>query len=197
MTYSATRLFCLALSSFVALSAWPAPRSAADAAGKMLSDDWCGFSLVVAESWQRAPLKEYTVPGEARCAWSHAKDASIVIFLQEPGTAVSPRAMLDDSAKGLKEKLGVTVVSNEVRSIAGMQGMWLVVRGKGSGGRIDGEGSGQTTQHWVAVPRQRDVVVLLLTCPTTDYARLHKSFAAMVGSLKLSGEQTAEQKAAK
>ena len=179
------------------LLAWAVPGSSAETDGKMISDDWCGFSVSVAEPWQRAPLRGYTVPGAIRCGWSGPNGASVVIFLQEPGAAISPRVILDGSAKAQKDKLGATVSVEAVRPVAGMQAMWMVVSGKGSGGAIDGKGAVETTQHWVAVPRERDVVVVLLSCPTADYARLQKSFESAVGSLKMSGSQTAEQKAAK
>ena len=142
-------------------------------------------------------LGGYRVPGAIRCAWSGPNRASIVIFLQEPGVAVSPRVILDGSVKAEKGKLGPTVSVETVRTVAGMQAMWMVVSGKGNGGAITAEGDIDTTQHWVAVPRERDVIVVLLTCPAADNARLQKSFESAVASLKLSGSQTAEQKSAK
>lgn len=154
---------------------------------KSIIDGWCGFSLGVSQPWQQAPLRNYTVPGAIRCAWSGPNGSSIVVFVQEPGVPVSPRAILDSSVKAQKESLGATVSAEEVRDIAGKQAMWMVVTGKGTGGAIDGKGATQTTQHWVAVPRQRDVLVFLLTCPAPEYARLQKSFESAVASLKLIG----------
>ncbi len=187
----------LAVACFMVLATWPTPGSAADQGAKPVADDWCGFSMAVGEPWRRAPLRGYNVPGAARCAWSGPKGSSIVVFLQEPGLAVSPRAMLDSSTGSLKDKLGAAVSAQEVRAVSGMQAMWMVVTAKGNGGAIDGKGDVATTQHWVAVPRERDVVVALLTCPAADYPELRKSFEAATDSLKLSGSQTAEQKAAK
>lgn len=197
MTRSVTRFSATILLSSAILLAWAAPGSSAEGDGKTISDEWCGFSVSVAEPWQRAPLRGYTAPGAIRCAWSGPNGASIVIFLQEPGVAVSPRVMLDGSAKAQNDKLGATVSVEAVRQIADMQAMWMVVSGKGNGGAIDNKGNIQTKQHWVAVPRERDVVVVLLSCPEVDYAGLQKSFESAVASLKLSGSQTAEQKSAK
>ena len=104
--------------------------------------------------------------------------------------------MLNASVQAQKDKLGATVSVETVRAIADMQAMWMVVSGKGNGGAIDGKGDIQTTQHWVVVPRESDILVVLLTCPAADYARLQKSFESAVASLKLSGAQTAEQKSA-
>ncbi len=195
MAYSVTLFSHRILLACAILFACAAPGSA-QTNGESIADAWCGFSVTVAEPWQRAPLRGYTVPGAIRCAWSGPNGSSVVIFLQEPGKAVNPRVMLDGSVKAQKGQ-GTTVSVEAVRPVAGMQAMWLVVSGDGSGGSIDGKGDIATTQHWVAVPRERDVVVVLLTCPAADYARLLKSFEAAIGSLKLSGSQTAEQKAAK
>ena len=184
------------VSSAIVLACLPTG-SSAEGDGKAISDEWCGFSVSVAEPWQLAALSGYTAPGAIRCAWAGPNNASIVIFIQEPGVAVNPRVMLDGSVKAQKDKLGATVSVEDVRAIADMQAMWMVVSGKGSGGAIDNKGNVKTTQHWVAVPRERDVVVVLLTCPESNYSRLQKSFEAAVASLKLSGSQTAEQKSAK
>jgi len=102
---------------------------------KVISDEWCGFSIQRAEPWRRAPLRGYTAPGAIRCAWSGPNGASIVIFLQEPGAAISPRVMLNASVQAQKDKLGATVSVETVRAIADMQAMWMVVSGKGNGGR--------------------------------------------------------------
>jgi hypothetical protein len=194
---SATRFVSGILIFGTMLLVGPAPSWSADKQGETASDAWCGFSIKVAEPWQRAPLRDYAVPGAIRCAWSGPNGASMVIFLQEPGVAVSPRVMLDGTVEAQKEKLGATVSVQEVRTIAAMQAMWAVVTGKGTGLAIDGKGDTETTQHWVAVPRERDVLVFLLTCTAADYNRLQKPFESTLASLKLDGAQTAEQKAAK
>ena len=71
--------------------------------------------------------------------------------------------------------------------------MWLVVEGDGTGGSIDGKGSVKTTQHWVAIPREKDVVVALLTSPTSAFPENRKSFEAALETLVVGGKQTAAQ----
>ena len=173
------------------------PGGAADPVPGSTTDGWVGFSLAVGKPWVKAALNQYAVPGVARCAWSGPGAANVVVFVQEPGVAVNPREMLDGAAEGLKKALGATASVAEVRTVAGMRAMGLVVAGNGSGGGLDGKGKIDTTQYWVAVPRERDVVVMLLSCPTADYPELKKSFEAAVASLKIDGAQTADQKAAK
>jgi hypothetical protein len=161
-----------------------------------VADEWCGISLAVPKPWARAPFSDFIVDGTLRCAWRGGGLSSIVVFLQEPGETVDPQEMLDESVAQQKKDLAVKVIAQEVRTVAGMRAMWMVVQGKGTGGRILGKGEVETVQHWVAVPREKDVVVLLLTCPAGDYDQSKKSFGAAVDSLKLSGSQPKQQRGA-
>jgi hypothetical protein len=49
-------------------------------------------------------------------------------------------------------------------------------------------------QQWVAIPREKDVLVLLLTCRSEDYKGLQEGFLQAMKDLKVDGEQTAEQR---
>jgi hypothetical protein len=161
------------------------------------TDDKYEFSISVDANWENARLQGFAVPGVARVAYSGKAGACIVVFIQEPDQDFAPRFLVDESAKGLEHVLGVTTQAKEVRSVAGKQAMWLVVQGKGTGSAIDGKGDIPTTQHWVAIPRQKDIVIALLTCPTADYETLNKSFAASLEKLVVGGQQTAAQSASK
>ena len=118
-------------------------------------------------------------------------------FVQEPGSAFSPRFLVDESAKAVKEKLGCTVKVAEVRPVDGKKAMWMVVTGKGTGGALDGTGDVETTTHWVAIPREKDIVIALLTCPAADYEDRRPSFEKAIRSMKVQGNQTPEQAEAK
>jgi hypothetical protein len=170
---------------------------AAEEDASRYSDEKFGFSLTVPKPWKSARLQGFSIPGVARAAWSGPRGASIVAFIQEPGKAYSPRFLVDASAKAMKEKLGAKVLAQEVRAVGGKQAMWLVVEAKGTGGAITGKGDVDTTQHWVAIPRTQDVVVVLLTCPSADFEAIEKSFDEVVTSIKVKGDQTREQKEAK
>ncbi len=157
------------------------------------TDDKYDFSLTVSPEWKSAPLQGYTVPGVARMAFTGDKGASIVVFIQEPGKDYTPRFLVDESAKGMEKGLGAEVKLKEVRTVAGKQAMWMVVQGKGTGGAIDGKGTILTSQHWVAVPREKDIVIVLLTSPTSDFTRNAKSFEEVLKTLVVGGKQSAEQ----
>ena len=113
------------------------------------------FSLSVPEPWAKAPLDGYTVPGIARAVWSGPANALIVAFVQEPGSAFSPRFLVDESAKAMREKLGCEIKVADVKKVDGKKAMWLVATGKGTGGALTGQGDVDTTTQWVAIPRAR------------------------------------------
>lgn len=156
-------------------------------------DDKFDFSVTVSQPWKNARLQDYSVPGVARTAYSRTAGASIVVFVQEPGKAFEPRFLVDESAKSMEKNLGATVREKDVRSVAGKKAMWLIVEGNGTGGAIDGKGSVKTTQHWVAIPREKDVVVALLTSPTTLFEENEKSFKKAIKTFVVGGSQTTAQ----
>jgi hypothetical protein len=156
-------------------------------------DDKYEFSVTVSQPWKNARLQNYSVPGVARTAYARPGGASIVVFVQEPGRAFEPRFLVDESAKAMEKNLGATVREKDVRSVGGKKAMWLIVEGKGTGGAIDGKGSVKTSQHWVAIPREKDVIVALLTSPTTSFAENKKSFEEAIKTLVVGGNQTVAQ----
>lgn len=169
------------------------PTVAAPAASAEYSDSKFDFSIEAGQPWKSAPLQGFAVPGTPRVAYQGPDAATIVIFMQEPGQAFDARFLLDASVQGMEQGLGVETKVKEVRSVAGKQAMWMVVEGKGNGGAIDGKGQTATVQHWVAIPREKDIVVVLLTCPAAQYEALEGSFEAAVKSLVVGGKQTESQ----
>jgi hypothetical protein len=69
-----------------------------------------------------------------------------------------------------------------VHEIRGLKAMGLVATGTGIGG--DGP---RVKQHWVAIPRQRDVVVLLLSTPEASFAADERTFDRMLASVVIQG----------
>ena len=144
-----------------------------------------GFSINTGDAWKPAPLESVTVPGIARAAFSRAGGVSLNMFVQETGDLVDASWMLAESAKAQEEKLSATVLEKEVRKIAGRDAMWMIVEGPGTGTAIDGKGPVKTTQHWIAIPRETDVVVALLTSPSGTFASHQTLFLKAIETLKL------------
>lgn len=161
------------------------------------TDSKYDFSITVPPDWKSARLQGYAVPGVARAAYTRPGGVSIVLFVQEPGRAFEPRFLVDESAKSMDKNLGAAIVESEVRDAGGKRAMWLIVQGKGTGGAIDGKGSVKTSQHWIAIPREKDVIVALLTSPTADFKEHGESFIEVIKTLKVGGKQTAAQSESK
>ncbi len=161
------------------------------------SDSKYDFSISVASPWKSGRLQDYAVPGVARAAYANADGASIVLFMQEPGKAFDPRFLVDESAKSMEKNLDAKIIKQEVRKVAEMKAMWLIVQGPGTGGAIDGKSDVLTSQHWIAIPREKDVIVVLLTSPTNDFEENQKLFLEAVETLQVGGKQTAAQSESK
>jgi hypothetical protein len=79
-----------------------------------------------------------------------------------------------------------------------LRAAWLVVKGKGTGGAIDGVGETDTIDHFVVVPRQDNTaVVILVTCAAENYEDAKESLGNALTTLRLTGSQTERQRGAK
>jgi len=174
----------------------PAAPGAATTTGG-IPPEQMGLSFAQPNGWQQGDATKFTVPGNICCVWSPDNISSIAVFAQNSGKAYNPRVLLDQSADGLTKSLGAEVRTKEVINVGGMRGFSLVVSGPGTGAGIDGKGTVRTTQHWVAVPREKDVVIFLMTTPDEKFAANEPVFQTMLSSLKITGTQTPDQQAAK
>ncbi|MFL6260892.1 MAG: hypothetical protein ACJ76Y_14380 [Thermoanaerobaculia bacterium] len=156
-----------------------------------------GLSFSPPQGWQQGDPTKFAVPGTICCVWSPDNASSVAVFVQNSGKPYNPRTLLEQSAEGLQKSLGAEVRQKEIINVGGMRGFSLVVSGAGTGAGIDGKGSIRTDQHWVAVPRDKDVVILLMTTADDKFAANEAAFQTMLSSLKITGTQTPDQQAAK
>ncbi len=166
-------------------------------AAKGLPPEQIGLSFAPPQGWQQGDPTTLTLPGTACCVWSPDGTTSVSVFVQNSGKPYNPRVLLEQSADALQKGLKVEVRSKDVINVGGMRGFSLVVSGPGTGAAVDGKGTVRTDQHWVAVPRDKDVVIFLMTTPDDKFAANEAAFQTMLGSLKVSGTQTPDQQAAK
>jgi hypothetical protein len=171
----------------------PAPAAAVD---RLYVDEDYDFRVAAPAGWARTNPAGIAVPGESIRAWSPDGTAWIVIFRQVPKGPVSPTAMTTNSADALRNSLGAEVAVQEVRDLSGMRAMWLIANGKGTGSALDGKGAVATSQHWVALPREDDVLIFLHTAPTEAFAQTDRVFTDMIRTLQAGGSQTAAQRGA-
>jgi hypothetical protein len=177
----------------------PAPQGEApgQAKPKTLTPEEIGVSFAPPPGWQQGDPTKMTLAGIPCCVWTPDNVASIVAFVQQPGRPLRPRILLDESAQALQSAFGAEVKSKEVKDFGGMKGFSLVVTAPGTGSGIDGKGTVSTTQHWVAIPRAKDVVIFLMTTPDANFAQNEQVFQGLLGTLKISGTQTPAQQASK
>jgi hypothetical protein len=116
--------------------------------------------------------------------WTPDSKTTIVAFSQEAGQPVTAKQLLESSAAASKQA-GYTVHKEEVVSISGSDAMSMKVSGPGTGAALGGGGTVQTFQHWIAIPKQNRVLVLLLTTPDATKDGHAKVFDAMVQSVKI------------
>ena len=143
------------------------------------------FAINTGEDWKLTSSNAFTVPGIARAAWSRPGGVSLNMFIQETGAYVDPSWLVNESAKAQEEKLSATVLEKEVRQIAGHDAMWMIVEGPGTGTAITGNGPVKTTQHWIAIPRENDVLVALITSPAGTFASNQKLFLKAMETMAL------------
>lgn len=166
-------------------------------AAKGVPPEQIGLSFAPPQGWQQGDPTKFAVPGTICCVWSPDNASSIAIFVQNSGKPYNPRTLLNQSAEGLQKSLGAEVRQKDIVNVGGMRGFSLVVSGKGTGAGIDGKGTIITDQHWVAIPRDKDVVILLMTTADDKFAANEAAFQTMLSSLKITGTQTPDQQAAK
>ena len=156
-----------------------------------------GLAFTPPQGWAQGDPTKFAVPGTICCVFSPDNASSVAVFVQNSGKPYNPRTLLEQSAEGLQKSLGAEVRTKEVVNVGGMRGFSLVVSGKGTGAGIDGKGTVITDQHWVAVPRDKDVVIFLMTSADDKFAANEAAFQTMLSSLKITGTQTPDQQAAK
>lgn len=168
-----------------------------EAAPKPVDPPWTDavneFSLRAPDEWRTYPSDQLAVPGEVRGAWTPDDHTTIVAFVQRANGVPTARAMLDASAAGMRG-IGCDVSEERVATVAGMTSMWLVAEGPGTGSALVPGGAVRTAQHWVAIPREETVIVLLLTTPAAELAEHGPMFREMLDTVEVKGAQLAEQK---
>jgi hypothetical protein len=173
-----------------------APAPGTPGAKTTVTPEQIGISFAPPQGWQQGDPTKFTLPGDICCAWSPDNVASIVAFVQKTGKPLNPKVLLDQSAQALQTGVGAQVKTKELQTIGGKRGFSLVVTAPGNGAAIDGKGTVPTTQHWIAIPREQDVIIFLMTTPDASFAQNEQVFQSMLSSLQVSGNQTADQQQA-
>jgi hypothetical protein len=148
---------------------------------RLFADERLGIRMSAPGFWIRANPALLDAPGTILRAWTRDGSARIVLlhWETEPG---DPPALLERLAAMLAEGLGAQVQAREVQEIGGLRAVGLVATGTG-----EERGGGRIQQHWVAVPRDRDVIVLLLSTPEASFSKDERTFEKMLSSVVIQG----------
>ena len=161
----------------------PAAPVQASAAPAEFVDTGFGFRATPPSGWRTVPSEGVQVPGKVIKVWTPGNSSTVVAFVQEAGQPVTAKQLLDSSAAAMKAS-GCRVSLEEVATVSGKDAMSLKVTGPGSGAAL-GNGNIPTYQHWIAIPKQNRVLVLLLTSPDASKSDAATAFEAMVRSVKV------------
>jgi hypothetical protein len=156
---------------------------------RVYADEKLGIRMSAPGFWIRANPALLDVPGKILRAWTRDGTATVAVFRWEADPAADPQLLADRLAAALAAGLGAEVQAREVHQIGGLRAVGLVATGTGEGG--DGP---RIQQHWVAIPRQRDIVVLLLSTPEASFPADERTFGKMLATVEIVEIQGSPQK---
>jgi hypothetical protein len=128
--------------------------------------------------WIRANPALLSAPGDILRAWTLDGASTIVISRWRTDAAWSPGDLLARIASAL-ELFDALVLVREVQEVSGLQATSLVA--------MSGETPERVTLHWVAIPREGDVLLILLSAPEADFATGERVFRRMLAALEVGG----------
>ena len=158
-------------------------------AARVYADEKLGIRMSAPGFWIRANPALLDVPGKILRAWTRDGTATVAVFRWEADPAAGPPLLADRLAAALASGLGAEIQAREVHQFGGLKAVGLVATGTGEGG--DGP---RIQQHWVAIPRQRDVVVLLLSTPEASFPADERTFGKMLATVEIVEIQGAAKK---
>jgi len=143
-----------------------------------------GFRAMPPGNWRPAGAGEIVIPGKIVKAWISNTGSSIVVFLQEAGQPVTAEQLLESSAAAIRQ-MGGTLTLEKVTKIGAASAMSVTAKLPGTGFAVMPGGSVPTFQHWIAIPKENRVLVLLATAPEASKSETVSVFDAMIASVKL------------
>lgn len=148
-------------------------------AARFFADAALGIRMKAPGWWIRANPALLEAPGRILRAWWRGGDTVILVARQETARAWSEPEALDHATAALGF-LGAEVQAREVHNLDGLRALGLVAAGTG-----EDEEKARTKQHWVVVPRERDVLLFLLSAPEASFAASEQIFEKMLASLEI------------
>jgi len=156
---------------------------------RIFADAALGLRMRAPGWWIRANPALLDAPGKVLRAWRRGGETVIAVARQETRGRWTPEDLRGHTTAVL-DFLGAEVQAWEVHNLGGLRALGLVATGTGEKG-----GSSRTTLHWVAVPRERDVLIFLLSAPEASFAGAERIFEKMLASVEIQSSLTLKQRA--
>lgn len=151
---------------------------------RFFADTALGIRMTAPGWWIRANPALLDAPGKILRAWTRDGVTTIVVARQDVRKSWSPADLRDHVAAAL-DLLGAEVQAWEVHEFGGLRALGLVAAGTGESG-----GETRTKQHWVAIPRERDVLLFLLSAPETSFDAAERIFRKMLATVEIAASAT-------
>jgi hypothetical protein len=149
---------------------------------RFFTDAALGIRMAAPGWWIRANPALLEVPGRILRAWTRDGVTTIAVALQDVREGWSAEDLRGHVAAAL-DHLGAEVQAWEVHDFSGLRALGLVAAGADEGGE---QGGGpRTKQHWVAVPRERDVLLFLLSAPEASFDAAERIFQKMLATVEI------------
>lgn len=174
------RAACLAGALALGLFTGCDSKSTAPAPVAFVDHDF-GFSAVPPSGWGDMPKEKMIIPDKFVHAWTPDGASNIVAFIQGPAPGVTAQQVLASSLAAAKGS-GWAVSESGIVQVAGHDAMSMKVVLKATG-YSTAPGNVPTYQHWIAIPKQDRVLVLLLTVPNASKGDAAEAFETMVKSV--------------
>lgn len=149
---------------------------------RFFADTALGIRMTAPGWWIRANPALLDAPGKILRAWTRDGVTTIAVVRvvrQEVREGWSPAELRGHAAAAL-DLLGAEVQAWEVHEFGGLRALGLVAAGTGEGG-----GGPRTKQHWVAVPREKDVLLFLLSAPEASFDAAERIFQKMLATVEM------------
>jgi hypothetical protein len=148
-------------------------------------DEDYGVKVAAPLNWARWNPRSTEVPGEICRAWSSDGITGIYLFVQKTDKPYPAQQLARAHAVIRALEMGGEIHKKELRKIAGREAMSVVFTAKGTGYAADGKGEVPTTQHSIAIPREKHIVNLWLISPENGFDAANQVFEAMLKTLEV------------
>lgn len=148
---------------------------------RFFADTALGIRMTAPGWWIRANPALLDTPGKILRAWTRdgVTTIAIVRVVRQEVRGWNPADLRGHAAAALVF-LGAEVQAWEVHEFGGLRALGLVAAGTGEGG-----GESRTQQHWVVVPREKDVLLFLLSAPEASFDAAERIFQKMLATVEI------------